>query len=154
MFLPAQRRLLWPSLVSNSPRDIVGLVLPGVRKEAFSGKFPLSFVEMGWLERLSSGEQGGELMTAIILPQNMLSRCCPMLQSPALFSPSYKEAAVLTFPVLNPPLLFGWGSCTFNTLCLESARNNRAAGCGFCGKFISSCPCYQVWFETSPVLKA
>ena len=74
---------------------------------------------MDWLERLSSEEQGGELITAIILPQNMLSRCCPALQSPALFSPSYKEEAVLTFPVLNPPLLLGWASCTFNTLYLS-----------------------------------
>lgn len=49
----------------------------------------------------------------------MLSRCCPVLQSPALFSPSYKEGAVLTFPVFNPPLLLGWGSCTFNTVYLS-----------------------------------
>lgn len=120
MFYPAQRRLLRPSLVSNSPHDIVvALVLPGVSKEAFSGKFPQFCVEMGWSERPYSEEQGGELIAAIILPQNMLSRCCPMLQSPALFSPSYKKEAALTFPVFNPPLLLGWGSCTFNTLCLS-----------------------------------
>lgn len=73
----------------------------------------------GWKDCLASEQQGGELITAIILPQNMLSRCCPVLQSPALFSFSYKGEAVLTFPIFNLPLLLGWGSCNFNTLYLS-----------------------------------
>lgn len=83
---PAQRRLLWPSLVSNIPRDIVvGLVLPGVSKEACSGSFLCPVLKWAaWEDCLSSQEQGGELIPAMVVPQNMLSRCCAAQPSPVV----------------------------------------------------------------------